>query len=91
MQFTVSSSPYEGLFRAGAMPELPTNLGSDQLAMIVEGIKTASRRLQSPVRLPLSAFPIAFARPALGQGTISGDRYYLYGGSLTGLLPGGFM
>jgi len=25
-----------------------------------------------------------------GQGTISGDRYYLYAGSLTGLPPGGF-
>jgi len=38
------------------MPGLPTNLGSDQLAMIIGGIKTASRRLQSPVRPPYQLF-----------------------------------
>ena len=46
MQFTVSSSPYEGLFRAGAMPWLPTILGNKRSAMIrvkQDRIQTAAK------------------------------------------------
>ena len=46
MQFTVSSSPYEGFSRADVMPGLPTALGNNQSAMIrvkQDRIQTAAK------------------------------------------------